>query len=107
MRARAVSLLALAATLLARAAPGTASTLVDYLYVEANEGGSSGGHAAIRLGDDVYHFQHERPGVLRLRRDDWEHFRYAYGVLENRTMHVSRAAVTDTDYARLRRQFSD
>jgi len=29
----------------------------DYLYIESNEGGSSGGHTAIRFGSDVYHFQ--------------------------------------------------
>ena len=80
---------------------------VDYLYIEANEGGSSGGHAALRLGDETYHFQHEAPGVLRLRRDGSEHFRYAYGVLENRTMHLSRVAVPDATYAELRQRFSE
>jgi len=80
---------------------------VDYLYIEANEGGSSGGHVALRLGNETYHFQHERPGVLRLRRDDAEHFRYAYGMLENRTMHVSRVAVSDATYAELRQRFSE
>jgi len=104
---RPVPLLALAALLLARAAFAASPRFVDYLYIEANEGGSSGGHAAIRFGDEVYHFQHERPGVLRLHRDDWRHFRYAYAVLENRTMHTSRVAVAEATYARLREEFSE
>jgi len=67
---------------------------VEYLYVESNEGGSSGGHVALRVGDDVFHFEHRSPGILVLGRDDFEHFRYRYSVLENRTIHVSRLAVS-------------
>jgi len=99
--------LILAALLLSSAALASPSRFVDYLYVEANEGGSSGGHTAIRFGDETYHFQHERPGLLHLRRDDSQDFRYRYGVLENRTMHLSRVAVSDATYARLRWQFSE
>jgi hypothetical protein len=99
-------MLVFAAVLISHAAVASTPRFVDYLYIEANEGGSSGGHTAIRFGDETYHFQHESPGVLRLRRDDWQHFRYAYGVLENRTMHVSRVAVSDAIYARLRQQFN-
>jgi hypothetical protein len=99
--------LALAVVLVVHAAVASASRFVDYVYIEANEGGSSGGHTAIRFGDETYHFQHESPGVLRLRRDDWEQFRYAYGVLQNRTMHVSHVAVPDADYARLRQRFNE
>jgi hypothetical protein len=98
---------ALAALLLSHVALAAGPGFVDFVHIEANEGGSSGGHAAIRFGDDTYHFQHERPGLLRLRRDDWQHFRYAYGVLENRTMHVSRAAVPAPTYARLRQRFGE
>src|SRR5262249_2374428 len=99
----------LALLLLAVSAASGASPprFVDYLYIEANEGGSSGGPAAIRFGDETYHFQHERPGIIRIRRDGFEQFRYAYGVLENRTMHVSRIAVSDQTYAELRRRFGE
>ena len=47
---------------------------IEYLSVEANEGGSSGGHAAIRFDDTVYHFQHHAPGVLRLHLLSWYFF---------------------------------
>jgi len=85
----------------------TPSRFVDYVYVEANEGGSSGGHAAMRFGDEAYHFQHEPGGLLRLHRDDWQHFRDTYGVLENRTMHMSRVAVSAPTYEELRRRFGE
>jgi hypothetical protein len=100
-------LVALVGLLFSQVAQAAPPRFVDYVYVEANEGGSSGGHTAIRFGDATYHFQHERPGLLHLRRDDSEDFRYRYGVLENRTMHSSRIAVSDDTYARLRWQFSE
>jgi hypothetical protein len=99
--------LVLAALVLSAPALASSPPFVDYLYIEANEGASSGGHAAIRFANDTYHFQHERPGVLRLRRDSSDHFRYAYGVLENRTMHLSRVAIPDATYAQLRQRFSE
>ena len=61
----------------------------DYLYILANEGGSSGGHTAIRFGPDVYHFQSEE-GLLVLRRDRAEEFLYAYALLGNRTIQIHR-----------------
>ena len=101
------ALLALAVVLLSRAAFAASPAFVDYLYIEANEGGSSGGHTAIRFGNETYHFQHERPGLLRLHRDDSRHFLYAYGGLENRTIHVSRIAVSDATYTQLRHRFGE
>ena len=94
-------LLALGALLLALVAPAAAEELgrrVDYLYIEANEGGSSGGHVALGLGDEVFHFEHRSPGILVLGVDDLEHFRYRYGVRENRTIHVSRIPVSEETY---------
>ena len=70
---------ALVALLSALPALAGSPRFVDYVYIEANEGGSSGGHAALRLGDETYHFQHEHPGLLRLHRDDWQHFRDEIG----------------------------
>ena len=74
---------------------------VEYLYIEANEGGSSGGHVALRLGDDVFHFEHRAPGVLVLGRDEFEPFRFRYGVLQNRTIHVLRIPVSVETHALL------
>ena len=36
------------------AAPARAALEIDYLYIDASEGGGSGGHAAIALGNLVH-----------------------------------------------------
>ncbi len=77
---------------------------VGYLYIEANEGSSSGGHVAIRFEDHVYHFQHQA-GLVRLQRDSWRRFEHLYRTLENRSIHVSEIATADATYETLRRGF--
>ena len=77
---------------------------VDYLYIRANEGGSSGGHTAIRFGASVFHFQHDR-GILRLVRDDWSRFEHVYRTLQNRDIELNRIAVTPETYEQLDRAF--
>ena len=83
-----------------------AERVVEYLYLEANEGGSSGGHVAIGFDDRVYDFQRRPAGLLSLERDDAEHFRFHYAMLENRTIHRTRLAVSDDTYALLREAFN-
>jgi len=90
---------------LSSAAAAETGRSVEYLYIEANEGGSSGGHVALRLGDEVFHFEHRSPGVLVLGRDGFEHFRHRYSVLENRTIHVSRIPVGAESYDLLVERF--
>jgi len=89
----------LAATAAAEDPP---SRTFEYLYVDANEGGSSGGHVAIRFGDEVYHYQHEDPGVLRLHREGDRSFFHLYHALENRNIQGVRVAVSDETYRTLR-----
>jgi hypothetical protein len=79
----------------------------EYLYVDANEGGSSGGHVAIRFGAEVYHYQHEEPGVLRLYREGDQAFFHLYGALQNRNIRVVRVAVSDDTYRLLRDGFEE
>jgi hypothetical protein len=84
------------------AAPGWASDrAIDYLYVEANEGGSSGGHVGVRVGDDVFHFEHQRPGILVLRREPFAEFRHRYTGFENRAIEVRRIPVSEDAYRRV------
>jgi hypothetical protein len=86
---RAARLAALAACLgLARPADAT----VELLHVEANEGGSSGGHAALRLGAATYHFQNVG-GLLLLAREDSRSFVHDYALLQNRPIHALRIEV--------------
>jgi len=71
---------------------------IDYLYVEANEGDSSGGHAALRLDRYTFHFQHERSGLIEASRFDSDAFDYVYAKLGNRPIHRTRIAVGDETY---------
>lgn len=92
--------------LLSPAAWATEPRVIEYLSVEANEGGSSGGHAAIRFDDAIYHFQHHAPGVLRLHREDADGFLFTYRLLQNRGIAVSRIAVSNDTYALLQSWFN-
>ncbi|WP_426992105.1 hypothetical protein [Methylomonas sp. CM2] len=90
---------------LAIAAPAAAREF-EFLYIEANEGSASGGHAALRLDDAVYHFQHVEPGWLRLYRDDFAAFRFAYGFQENRAIYRHHIAVSEVFFQDLQQAFS-
>jgi len=102
--ARRAALAALLAVLLT--VPAWASDrFIDYLYVDANEGGSSGGHAGLRVGDDVFHFEYRRPGILVLRRETFDGFRREYTGLENRTIEASRIPVSEETFRLVRERF--
>jgi hypothetical protein len=74
---------------------------LQFLYIDANIGGSSGGHVAVKLGDAVYHFQNA-DGITRLTRDSWNRFRFVYNDLENRNIHIADASVQPADVERVR-----
>lgn len=86
---------------------GDFQTEFAYLYLDANEGQAAGGHAAIRFGDEVYHFEFADGGLLRAARETFEPFRVLYTEIENRTLHLSRIAVSHDTYAVLRRRFAE
>lgn len=67
---------------------------VQFIYIDANIGNSSGGHTALRLGDMVYHFQLFPDGFFRIVRDRWSYFRYIYNDLENRTLNLAHISVS-------------
>jgi len=81
-----------------------ATHAVDYLTLRANEGGSAGGHAAIRFGAETFHFEHA-DGLLRLSREDSERFQYVYRTLQNRDIELSRVPVSADTYALLESAF--
>ncbi|PYM18843.1 MAG: hypothetical protein DMD78_26625 [Candidatus Rokuibacteriota bacterium] len=102
--ARRVALAALLAVLFP--VPGWASErFIDYLYIDANEGGSSGGHVGLLVDDDVFHFEYRRPGMLVLRRETFDEFRHQYAALENRTIEVSRIPVSEETFRLVRQRF--
>jgi len=77
----------------------------NYLYIEASEGNSSGGHTAIQFGDDIYHYQHVDSGLIRLFRQEKNAFHFLYRYLQNRPMHLSRIEVSEDTYNLLKDQF--
>jgi hypothetical protein len=97
-----ILLASLLAVLPAWAAPPPA---IDFVYADANEGGASGGHSAVRFGDQVFHFEYAAP-VVRLRRDYFDGLQYRYTVLDNRSLLLHRVPVTPDTYQRLLDEFT-
>ncbi len=81
-------------------AQAQARPLVRYIYIEASEGNASGGHAALQLGETVFHYQYEE-GLIRLSKQDVNDFEYVYRFCGNRSLHTNQIKVTEKDYARL------
>ncbi|QPK65412.1 hypothetical protein IVG45_10990 [Methylomonas sp. LL1] len=81
-----------------------------YLYIEANEGNSSGGHAALQFDDQVYHYQYS-DGLIRLVKENAEDFSFDYRYLQNRTIHAADIEASGSTVALLKdyfkRQFWD
>ncbi|MCP5056694.1 MAG: hypothetical protein GY937_08200 [bacterium] len=62
---------------------------IHFVHVEGNVGGASGGHSALRLGETLFHYQHDGD-VFRLVREPWTTFQLEYGGFQNRPLHVAR-----------------
>jgi len=84
-----------------------------FVHVEANVGGASGGHLALRVDRRVYNFQFQTDGgragagagLLVLMREDWDRVLFRYSTLENRPLHVASIPLPDADLARIRDYF--
>jgi hypothetical protein len=96
----------LAVAVLVGTAAASPSPSVDYVYVEANEGGSSGGHVALRVGDRVFHFNHVGPGLLRASRESFRQFHEQYALRENRAIQLSRVPVSEETFRLLLEHFN-
>lgn len=83
-----------------------AERFIEYLHVEAGSGASGGGHAALRFADTTYHYVYAEPGLLESTAEPNGSFEYAYRVLGNRNIHVSRIAVSDERYETLAETFA-
>ena len=64
------------------------------VYVRANVGAASGGHAALVAGETVYHLQADGDGRYRIARDEWAHFVHVYAGLQNRPLSIARVEVS-------------
>ncbi|MGQ0552627.1 MAG: hypothetical protein ACT4PU_05355 [Planctomycetota bacterium] len=78
------------ALLLLAAGPAAllAAPQLTLVHADANVGGASAGHAALRLGDVVYHYQRGDDGLLRLAREPWTAFVLRYNDLGNRSLRL-------------------
>ncbi len=85
----------LSALLIFAAGPTSAVTHLQFLYINAGEESASGGHVGLKLGDEVFHFQHVPPGLLRIKRDDYAQFRLQYAQRENRTIQMHHVEVAE------------
>ncbi len=97
--------LAAVALLAAASLAAEPSKSLGYLYVDASEGNSSGGHVALQFDGAVYHFQHVEPGLIQLFRENAGDFEYRYRYLENRNLEVSRITVSEDTFRSLRDHF--
>jgi hypothetical protein len=104
-RVRSLVCAALLGSATAPASAGDAGPLA-WVYVEANTGGSSGGHVALRVADTVYHVQQAPGGLFELNRDEWKTFRHLYAGLQNRTLALAELDVAPADVARVERHLA-
>ena len=74
---------------------------VEFWTIEANEGRSAGGHAAIRIGETIHHVEHRGDGLLRHRRDDRVRFERAYRGRGNRGIDTLTLALSPAQTQRL------
>lgn len=91
--------------LIAMDLPAESDFFVEYLYIEAGEGDSSGGHVAIQFSEDVYHYQYFN-GLLRAVRESAKNFEYRYRFLGNRTIHASKITISEESYHHLQSFFN-
>ncbi len=89
------------AALLSLATVSLPAAALQLVHIEGNVGGASGGHTALRLGDTVFHFQHDGD-VFRLERQRWESFEREYRRFQNRPLHLMRLPLEGRTLERLR-----
>ncbi|EMJ97538.1 hypothetical protein LEP1GSC192_3532 [Leptospira sp. B5-022] len=80
-------------------------TYLDFIYVDANTGQSSGGHSALRFEDTVIHFQYYPDEIFRVVRESYERFSYSYNTYSNRTSKIARVGISENDLDKIRTGF--
>ncbi|MGJ4747535.1 hypothetical protein ACQV5M_14340 [Leptospira sp. SA-E8] len=78
---------------------------LDFIYVDANTGQSSGGHSALRFDDTVIHFQYYPDEIFRVVRESYDRFSYSYNTYSNRTSKIARVAISEKDLDKIRTGF--
>ena len=80
------------------------ANVIRFLYIEASEGNASGGHVALQIGEDAYHYQYEA-GMVRLFKHNAEAFRVNYRLRQNRTLHIADIALSQATYDQINNHF--
>lgn len=80
--------------------------VLKYLYINASEGQSSGGHIALRFTSDTFHFQHFQSGIIRLVKQGNTAFDEQYRLLENRTIYQTVIPISRESYLQLWQQLN-
>ena len=92
---------------LASRAPSPAAEPIEFWVIEPNEGDSAGGHAALRIGESVFHVQRRPDGLLSDWRTPRVHFERVYRGLGNRGIRAIPLALDPTERARLTRSLEN
>lgn len=86
-----------------------APPLIEIIGVAANTSRSSGGHSALRIGEQVYQYQSVDDKMLFLQREPWSFFDHRYRKLDNRSLTLVRLDLAGKDirliHSRLNRLF--
>ncbi len=76
----------------------------EYLYIDANEDRSSGGHTAVRIDDDIFHFLFKNDH-LTMARNSWAEFQLSYRGYQNRNIQTTRLDISASSHEMLRESF--
>jgi hypothetical protein len=93
---------------LSKSVEGSASEaktgVFEYLYIDANEDRSSGGHTAVRIDDDIFHFLFKND-YLTMARNSWADFQLSYRGYQNRNIQSTRLDISASTHEMLRESF--
>ena len=79
---------------------------IEILYVNANIGAAAGGHVALKLDRDVFHYQFYPDERFLLVRESWDTFTLIYNRLRNRTIYSAVCSVSEEAYQQIRTHFT-
>ena len=75
---------------------------IEFIYVDANTGQSSGGHTGLKIGQYIYHFQYFDDEIFHIVRENWNEFKYIYNSLDNRNIIKREFLLTNENYEKIR-----
>ena len=79
---------------------------VDFIYIDSSVDESAGGHAALRFGQTIFHYQyHHSNGLFLLAKENWLEFQYSYNNLQNRTISIASLPISNETFQKIKNQF--